>query len=121
MGRLAGGLLTRFDDLFRSLAQRRGFREYLTGLLLPGDRNKTLTALAGAEPVTGAPTGSVTAASSRLSRGLHQYAVVYRPCIKGQSHAVGAGRLQPCRFVIGWSGAAVERTGPGCCRLNSLP
>jgi DDE superfamily endonuclease len=44
----------RFDDLFGSLAQRRGFREYLTGLLAPRDRNKTLTALAGAEPVTGA-------------------------------------------------------------------
>nr|WP_258308913.1 transposase [Streptomyces sp. NWU339] len=43
-----------FDDLFSSLAQRRGFREYLTGLLLPRDRNKTLTALAGAEPVAGA-------------------------------------------------------------------
>ena len=35
------------------MAQRRGFREYLTGLLAPRDRNKTLTALAGAEPVTG--------------------------------------------------------------------
>src|SRR5215469_14945306 len=44
----------RFDDLFGSLAQRRGFREYLAGLLVPRDRNKTLTALAGAEPVTGA-------------------------------------------------------------------
>jgi hypothetical protein len=44
----------RFDDLFHSLAQRRGFREYLAGLLAPRDRNKTLTALAGAEPVTGA-------------------------------------------------------------------
>jgi SRSO17 transposase len=30
-----------------------GFREYLAGLLAPRDRNKTLTALAGAEPVTG--------------------------------------------------------------------
>src|ERR671937_2217384 len=40
-----------FDDLFSSLAQRRGFREYLTGLLAPRDRNKTLTALAGAEPI----------------------------------------------------------------------
>jgi hypothetical protein len=37
----------RFDDLFGSLAQRRGFREYLAGLLAPRDRNKTLTALAG--------------------------------------------------------------------------
>jgi DDE superfamily endonuclease len=36
------------------VAQRRGFREYLAGLLAPRDRNKTLTALAGAEPVAGA-------------------------------------------------------------------
>jgi hypothetical protein len=43
-----------FDDLFGRLAQRRGFREYLTGLLAPRDRNKTLTCLAGAEPVAGA-------------------------------------------------------------------
>ncbi|MEU9979595.1 transposase [Streptomyces sp. NPDC051014] len=44
----------RFDDLFFSLAQRRGFREYLTGLLAPRERNKTITCLAGAEPVVGA-------------------------------------------------------------------
>jgi hypothetical protein len=44
----------RFDALFSSLAQRRGFRDYLQGLLLPRDRNKTLTGLAGAEPITGA-------------------------------------------------------------------
>lgn len=31
-----------------------GFREYLAGLLMPRDRNKTVTALAGAEPVEGA-------------------------------------------------------------------
>jgi hypothetical protein len=43
-----------FDGLFRSLAQRRGFRDYLQGLLLPRDRNKTLTGLAGAEPIAGA-------------------------------------------------------------------
>ena len=35
------------------MAQRRGFREYLAGLLAPRERNKTLTALAAAEPVTG--------------------------------------------------------------------
>src|SRR5260370_13881129 len=45
----------RFDDLFTRVAQRRGFREYLAGLLAPRERNKTLTALAGAEPVAGAP------------------------------------------------------------------
>jgi hypothetical protein len=44
----------KFDGLFRSLAQRRGVRDYLQGLLLPRDRNKTLTGLAGAEPITGA-------------------------------------------------------------------
>jgi len=44
----------RFDDLFSRLAQRRGFREYLAGLLAPRDRNRTLTALAGAEPALGA-------------------------------------------------------------------
>src|SRR5438552_17506136 len=49
----------RFDDLFGRLAQRRGFREYLAGLLAPRDRNKTLTALAGAEPVTGAQHAAV--------------------------------------------------------------
>jgi hypothetical protein len=35
-----------FDSLFGTLAQPRGFRDYLQGLLLPRDRNKTLTALA---------------------------------------------------------------------------
>src|SRR5215471_15459814 len=53
------GYAARFDDLFGRLAQRRGFREYLAGLLAPRDRNKTLTALAGAEPVTGAHGGGV--------------------------------------------------------------
>ena len=43
-----------FDPLFSSLAQRRGLRDYLQGLLLPRDRNKTLTALADAEPIVGA-------------------------------------------------------------------
>lgn len=49
----------RFDHLFHSLAQRRSFRAYLTGLLLPHDRNKTLTALAGAEPVVQAQAAAV--------------------------------------------------------------
>jgi hypothetical protein len=43
-----------FDPLLGSLAQRRGLRDYLAGLLLPRDRNKTLTALADAEPIVGA-------------------------------------------------------------------
>lgn len=43
-----------FDDLFAARAQREGFRRYLEGLLLPAERNKTLTALANTEPVVGA-------------------------------------------------------------------
>src|SRR5438876_8273450 len=53
------GYAARFDDVFGSLAQRRGFREYLAGLLAPRERNKTLTALAGAEPVAGAQHAAV--------------------------------------------------------------
>jgi hypothetical protein len=43
-----------FDDLFGARAQRHAFRRYLEGLLLPAERNKTLTALANTEPVAGA-------------------------------------------------------------------
>jgi SRSO17 transposase len=48
-----------FDDLFHTYIQRRRFRDYLAGLLLPRDRNKTLTALAGAEPIVQAQTAPV--------------------------------------------------------------
>src|SRR4051812_40446206 len=43
-----------FDDLFTQRSQRAGFRRYLEGLLLPAERNKTLTGLANTEPVAGA-------------------------------------------------------------------
>src|SRR3954453_5007658 len=42
------------DDLFGARAQRHSLRRYLEGLLLPDERNKTLTALANTEPVVGA-------------------------------------------------------------------
>ena len=48
-----------FDDLFTHAAQGRAFRDYLAGLLLPRDRNKTLTALAGAEPIVQAQAAPV--------------------------------------------------------------
>ncbi|HEX2184745.1 MAG TPA: IS701 family transposase [Chloroflexota bacterium] len=51
-----------FDDLFTRASQRAAFRQYLAGLLLPAERNKTLTALANAEPVVGAQ----AAAAQRL-------------------------------------------------------
>ena len=43
-----------FDPLFTKRNQREAFRRYLEGLLLPAERNKTLTALANTEPVVGA-------------------------------------------------------------------
>jgi len=55
---LAPGLLEdfahAFDDLFERRSQREGFRRSLEGLLLPAERNKTLTGLAHTEPVVGA-------------------------------------------------------------------
>jgi len=48
-----------FDNVFGQYAQRRSFREYLLGLLLPRDRNKTLTALVGTEPGVGAQAAAV--------------------------------------------------------------
>lgn len=49
----------RFDRLFNTLAQRHGFRTYLSGLLMPRDRSKTLTALVGAEPLVQAQAAEV--------------------------------------------------------------
>jgi SRSO17 transposase len=45
---------TQFDPVLARLPQRRGFRDYLAGLLAPRARNKTLTCLADTEPVAGA-------------------------------------------------------------------
>src|SRR5919202_5052307 len=56
-----------FDDLFGVLAQREGFRAYLQGLLLPHDRNKTLTGLIGTEPVVGAQAAPAQALQYFLS------------------------------------------------------
>ena len=50
-----------FDDLFSKVNQREAFRRYLEGLLLPTERNKTLTALANAEPIVGAQDAAVQA------------------------------------------------------------
>jgi hypothetical protein len=65
-----------FDPLFGTLAQRRGFREYLQGLLLPRDRNKTLTALVGTEPVVGAQAAPVQRLQWFLSESAWDVAAV---------------------------------------------
>ena len=50
-----------FDDLFSKVNQRQAFRQHLTGLLLPSERTKTLTALANAEPIVAAQAPAVQA------------------------------------------------------------
>jgi SRSO17 transposase len=67
-----------FDDLFGVLAQRESFRAYLQGLLLPRDRNKTLTALAGTEPVVGAQAAPVQRLQFFLSEASWDAAAVNR-------------------------------------------
>jgi SRSO17 transposase len=57
-----------FDPLFQTLAQRHGFRTYLSGLLLPRDRSKTLTALVGAEPLVQAQAAEVQRLQFFLSK-----------------------------------------------------
>ena len=54
------------------MAQRRGFREYLAGLLAPRERNKTLTCLAGAEPVTGSKLPAVQRLQFFLSESVRE-------------------------------------------------
>lgn len=41
--------VAQFDPLFETLAQRQALRTYLSGLLLPRERPKTLAALSGVE------------------------------------------------------------------------
>src|SRR5215469_8798768 len=43
-----------FDSIFTRSSQRESFRQYLEGLLLPSERNKTLTGLVNTEPYEGA-------------------------------------------------------------------
>jgi SRSO17 transposase len=43
-----------FDLIFGRSNQRESFRQYLEGLLLPSERNKTLTGLVNTEPLVGA-------------------------------------------------------------------
>src|SRR5436189_4863957 len=83
------GYAARFDDLFTHVAQRRGFREYLAGLLAPRDRNKTLTALAGAEPVAGAGHRSVQRLQFLLSESRWDPERVTAPQVRAAGRGSG--------------------------------
>ncbi|WP_371524842.1 transposase [Streptomyces sp. NBC_01283] len=86
-------------DLFSTLAQRRGFREYLAGLLLPRDRNKTLTCLAGTEPVVGAQYAAVQRLQFFLSESTWD------------QDAINARRLQ---LLLADPATSPHRTQAGC-------
>jgi SRSO17 transposase len=70
------GYAQQFDPLLASVAQRRGLRDYLQGLLLPRDRNKTLTGLADAEPIVGAQHRQVQRLQWFLSESTWDHEVV---------------------------------------------
>src|SRR5260370_23648584 len=70
-----------FDPLFRTHIQRQRFRAYLAGILLPRDRNKTLTALVGAEPIAQAQTAPVQQLQWFLSESAWDAEAVTRPRI----------------------------------------
>jgi SRSO17 transposase len=73
----------KFDDLFAVVAQREGFRAYLQGLLLPRDRNKTLTGLVGTEPVVGAQAAPAQRLQFFLSESVWDAARVNRRRLEG--------------------------------------
>lgn len=66
------------DDLFPRAKQRAGVRQYFAGLLLPAEWNKTLTALAHAEPEVGAQRPAVQRLQWFLSESTWDAAVTAR-------------------------------------------
>jgi SRSO17 transposase len=66
----------KFDSLFTRVSQRDGFRQYLVGLLLPAERNKTLTGIVNAEPRVGAQAARVQTLQWFLSESRWDWAKV---------------------------------------------
>lgn len=83
------GFAQQYDDLFEQRNQREAFRRYLEGLLLPAERNKTLTALANAEPIVGAQQAQVQSLQWFLSESTWD------------AHAVNTRRIEAlCRDPV---------------------
>src|ERR671933_2150174 len=93
-----------FDDLFGVLAQRESFRAYLQGLLLPRDRNKTLTGLAGTEPVVGAQAAPVQRLQFFLSESSWDAAAVNRRRLQRLWGPEGPPAHAPSVAIVGDSG-----------------
>jgi hypothetical protein len=93
-----------FDDLFRKVNQRQAFRRYLAGLLLPTERNKTLTALANAEPIVGAQDAAVQVLQWFLSESTWDVAAVSR-------RRVELLRTDPATAPDAAGGLVIDETG----------
>jgi hypothetical protein len=67
----------RFDDLFACMMHHRSFHADLPGLLLPRDRNKTLTAHVGLDPILQAQNAAVQQrdGSWQSAAGMQQHMV----------------------------------------------
>jgi len=81
-----------FDSLFSKRNQREGFRRYLEGLLLPAERNKTLTGLMNTEPVVGASAARAQSLQWYLSESTWDAAAVNARRIE---LLVSTGQLAP--------------------------
>src|SRR5215204_3705919 len=114
----------RFDDLFRrARAQREGFRRYLEGLLLPAERNKTLTALANTELVAGAQRKV-----AHVSDSLRYSRTAERNCLETPTHrptSSPSGASSPRRRTLRRSPTAprspCSSSGCGKSRRRSFP
>src|SRR5829696_3286035 len=100
------GYAAHFDGLLRARAQREGFRRYLEGLLLPAERNNTLTALANTEPVVGAQRKEAqslqwfrtcfrTLTSRRSLLNSWRSSVMSPSCASGATDASGCAQRRP--------------------------
>jgi hypothetical protein len=93
-----------FDDLFGKVNQRDAFRRYLEGLLLPTERNKTLTALANAEPIVGAQDARVQALQWFLSESTWEAAAV-------QARRLEVVRADPATAPHAAGALVIDETG----------
>ncbi len=100
-----------FDSLFTQRSQRQACRDYLAGLLLPAERNKTLTALAHPEPIVGAQAAPV----QRLQWFLSECTVpsTQRP---GDPTALAVGLLRLLPLLVGGESVQDATRSGGRCR-----
>lgn len=97
----------KFDSLFTRVSQRDGFRQYLVGLLLPAERNKTLTGIVNAEPRVGAQAARVQTLQWFLSESRWDWAKVNERRLE---LLLESERLKPRANGV----LVIDETGEGC-------